>query len=463
MLYAYHKDYYTSWSALQKKAWKVYSRLYLNDCTNFDKFLSQKLHDASRHELYRIRDVDESGKPFLFALFQQFGLITVAWIKEPPKDYKGCYIDDDNIMTSKWFWFRSSANDFIQQNRNKLKGLPKCVELKRNGLVSKGKGKAPNEMLEHENDDASALLEENESSHNVTSTNSSQVLETRSIHGAAMNPNREPERFKKFEAFVFLSVSLGFRGEEVDRKYGITNAGQYFVFVVSKIDYYVVRVVLEPNERFNGTLLEKMYLYACTIHLPRIQTRENIDNWVKETSAHFVTKHNYILNDWARDGKHVKTCIRDLEACGFGLKPGDHIRRNLKFWKLKPTYHDGIYIGDGKVAHYTVDGTVKLFSSKDDSRAGIVTLEQFMKGESYLYLVLYRSPDRSGDEIVKIAKQCVENNVWHGRTTYFIILIVFVVLLLILAWAREHFQSRAWKECKEAVTTSSNVSSTDNR
>uniref|UniRef100_A0A7E4ZTM5 LRAT domain-containing protein n=1 Tax=Panagrellus redivivus TaxID=6233 RepID=A0A7E4ZTM5_PANRE len=93
---------------------------------------------------------------------------------------------------------------------------------------------------------------------------------------------------------------------------------------------------------------------------------------------------------------------------------GDHIRRNLKVATFNLTYHDGIYLGNGKVAHFTPKNGRGFFSSKRGSGAEIVSIEKFAKGER-IFVTSYTSRPRSFNDVALEAEKLVEMRQWETR------------------------------------------------
>uniref|UniRef100_A0A7E5A190 LRAT domain-containing protein n=1 Tax=Panagrellus redivivus TaxID=6233 RepID=A0A7E5A190_PANRE len=333
----------------------------------FDMFVAEKLKVIWGHEVYRIRDFDVDGNPFVVVLKKNFAYYSVVVFKDPSVE--------PQISITKCF-LEHKADKCVQIELNKLKEAAEKVQI----LWYVDTIEFKNEEIEEQpliNDVSNAI-----------------------------------EGTSDFIAFVDSSLLCSFRGEEVYRKYGLTAAGQQFCFVVSKIHYYIIHVVLEPNSRPQDVLPHKIKIHSRTIHLINIKKRTDADRYVAKMIKRAVNRNEVFIDDWTVEKYHYEIQASSINDLQRELRRGDHIRRNLKVGRFKPTFHDGIYLGNGQVAHYTTDNRSGFFNSKGGSGAGIVSLETFLNGEDKITVSFYLSPTRSGDLIARIAEYLIENSFW---------------------------------------------------
>uniref|UniRef100_A0A7E4W7S5 Longin domain-containing protein n=1 Tax=Panagrellus redivivus TaxID=6233 RepID=A0A7E4W7S5_PANRE len=289
-----------------------------NSFNNFNVCVNKAVRTFWDHEVYRICDFDVLGNPFAIVLKKRFAHYAVVVFTNLHTEQK--------IDSTMWF-FRDKAEKWIQKERNKLIGNT-----------------------------------ETEKVVNLICYNAHQYKEK-----LMLPTNHIADTFEgKFAEFVEKCVLCSFRGEELYRRYGTTVAGQHFCFVVSKTYYYIVLIVLEPND--HPIVDQKIEMYSRTIHLLNMTQQKKIDSFVAEKTKQLATKQNIFLsNDWTL-GKYKYTLkTNPSKTLKRNLRRGDHLRRNLKVACLNPTHHDGIYLGEGQVAHYTTDNTAGISLSKNGS------------------------------------------------------------------------------------------------
>uniref|UniRef100_A0A7E4VUL5 LRAT domain-containing protein n=2 Tax=Panagrellus redivivus TaxID=6233 RepID=A0A7E4VUL5_PANRE len=350
----------------------------------FDKFVETKIDIGFGSEVYRLRDIDEGGKLFLFVMSKLI-TYTVLLIREPYLIYDGSgrYLKESEVIDTEQFYTRKSAEDYIHARRNELRGFDVGVEKRKQMTVL----------------------------NDCPSTNELPDTDFFNLPG---NDITNSIRWHAFQSFVELSNSKSFRGEEIYRKYSITEAGQYLVFVVTKLDRYLVRIVLEPDARYYRET-DAVEEYSCTFDLPKIKKRLVIDNWVAKNSKLFIDKRKNFLKGWPMGCMQLNITDFDPSNPDAFLRRGDHIRRYLKVGNFNPTYHDGIYLGKGQVAHYTTDSSSKFLKSKGGSGPGVVPIDAFLKGESILSVILLKSPDRCHADIADLAEKLVATKVWDKQ------------------------------------------------
>uniref|UniRef100_A0A7E4W6G0 Tudor domain-containing protein n=1 Tax=Panagrellus redivivus TaxID=6233 RepID=A0A7E4W6G0_PANRE len=349
----------------RQKMLQLHNKIY--GLNYFDAFVAEKLSLLRGHEVYRIRDFDSDDNPFVVLLKKDFAYYSVVVFKdinaEPQFSIKKCFRGVE-------------AEKLVQMERNNLKG---AAEKGDNILF------VDTVRINDENVDVLLLIKNN---------------------------SKTNEGTPDFVAFVDISLLCSFRGEEVYRKYGLTAAGQQFCFVVSKLNFYIVHIVLEPNPRTSDTLSHKLKLHVRTMRLGKSKDRTMADKYVEEMIKIAVNRNEVFIDDWTVAKYHYEIQASSINDLQRKLCRGDHIRRNLKVGRFKPTFHDGIYLGNGQVAHYTTDNRSGFFSSKGGSGPGVVSLETFLNGEDKITVSFYLSPTRSGDLIARIAEYSIENSFW---------------------------------------------------
>uniref|UniRef100_A0A7E4VS58 LRAT domain-containing protein n=1 Tax=Panagrellus redivivus TaxID=6233 RepID=A0A7E4VS58_PANRE len=342
----------------------------------FDKF-EAAIQKERGIEVYRIRDIDADGSPFIIILKKRSSTCVVITMKSTDS-----HLYTEEVSTK-------IADLHIRKKRDKLKGFFLSSEPIDNIVLTK--------PIEYKNP-----FNKHEFTTSFLNDAYTQTL----------------DQVPEFVAFVEESVIRAFRGEECYRKYGITEAGQHFVFVVSKVDYYIVRLVMEPNERWE--LAEAIKDYSCNFHLPKMRNRFLIDNWVDQACQALINKNNKKIMyfwHWITHGASLRlsnfSSLSELES---GLHRGNHIQRNLKVGSFNPTHHDGIYLGNGKVAHFTTENAAGFFNSKGGSGPGIVSLETFLHGEDTLTVkIYYPVRPQSHEAIAQNAIKLVNNAAWRKK------------------------------------------------
>uniref|UniRef100_A0A7E4VUK8 LRAT domain-containing protein n=1 Tax=Panagrellus redivivus TaxID=6233 RepID=A0A7E4VUK8_PANRE len=353
---------------------ELMSQTEIHSQNDFDNCAATLLKSVWGREVYRIRDFDVDGNPFAVVLIKNFAYYSVISFLQ-----KNGFTQPQVNMT-KWFLL-DEAERRLQIELKKLKG-------------KKGLKKVEVELF-----------------YDVTK------YKDVKLELLPIISNSSTEYDPYFAEFVEKSVLCSFRGEEVYRKYCTTDTGQRFCFVVSKINYYILHVVLEPylQERFRGSVKNDIEMYSLTLILLNIKKRTDVDRFVSEKLDQIVDKLQSHIDTRALE-KHKCT----LQASSFTnlyshLRRGDHLRRNLKVRRFNIDYHDGIYLGNGQVAHYTTNNTVGFFKSKGGSGPGIVTLQEFLNGEDTLVVSFYLKPSRSSEHVAQVAEFLINNRFWDKQ------------------------------------------------
>uniref|UniRef100_A0AC34QTQ0 LRAT domain-containing protein n=1 Tax=Panagrolaimus sp. JU765 TaxID=591449 RepID=A0AC34QTQ0_9BILA len=179
-----------------------------------------------------------------------------------------------------------------------------------------------------------------------------------------------------FRERVDQILKCEFMGEEVDRIWGKTNFGQHFVFVISKVALYAVRwIVDEEYWNFRAIHHENVdsdYVYENRWFITLKKAKTYISNRLKDVSEdNFGGQLRYRLRMAPQD---------ILQNPDKYLRRGTHLQRYLKgdlFRSIGFGSHEGIYLGNGKVAHMSTEKHATL-STISKARPRIDTVEKFL-------------------------------------------------------------------------------------
>uniref|UniRef100_A0A914ZG81 LRAT domain-containing protein n=1 Tax=Panagrolaimus superbus TaxID=310955 RepID=A0A914ZG81_9BILA len=222
-----------------------------------------------------------------------------------------------------------------------------------------------------------------------------------------------PREFRNHVENVLKNEWMG--QEILERRWGQTPLGQYFVLITSQVLWYAVRLIVDEEHR--------------DLELSRESAVDGSDVLRKE---HFLTlegAHNYVREKHAKleEGVfdvHVSHRIRKLPSDAYSnpdkyLKPGDHIQRRLD-GMVPFVNHEGVYIGDGLVAHINTETATAMaktvLSDKREAYARIDTFQKFVSSEDQeVRIIVHCLRRRSRDDICLTARRLAEERYRSGE------------------------------------------------
>uniref|UniRef100_A0A7E4VUI8 LRAT domain-containing protein n=1 Tax=Panagrellus redivivus TaxID=6233 RepID=A0A7E4VUI8_PANRE len=213
-----------------------------------------------------------------------------------------------------------------------------------------------------------------------------------------------------FRRHVDETLKYEGHGFEVSRTYGVTPLGQRFAFIVTKVAWYAVRLITESDRsNLNAAsivpLKEQMYSFRI-VERHEFLRQLAADIYVRRRCAE-LEKGNYGKVYPTRFLAPPPDCVKNPAKY---LKRGDHLRRYVL---SGIGFHDGIYLGDGRVAHLS-NGVSNNFSAKREASARIDSLSNFASNKS-LYVVEHCIRRRRPSEIAEEAEEHCRVKLWHGE------------------------------------------------
>ncbi|XP_055352372.1 uncharacterized protein LOC129598476 isoform X2 [Paramacrobiotus metropolitanus] len=159
-----------------------------------------------------------------------------------------------------------------------------------------------------------------------------------------------------FDDYIRRSLENTLCGEEVQRVYGMTCKGQAYVFIITKVFWHAVYWFAEPeplhedtsserygalNKEWNGEFLAyKQFLVLDRAEAWIRSMQRELGDPAQFTGLKFLA---FRVRELPPD------CARYPDTF---LQPGDHIRGPF----AGKEYHEGIYIGQGQVVHFSGQG-----------------------------------------------------------------------------------------------------------
>uniref|UniRef100_A0A7E4VKT1 LRAT domain-containing protein n=1 Tax=Panagrellus redivivus TaxID=6233 RepID=A0A7E4VKT1_PANRE len=217
--------------------------------------------------------------------------------------------------------------------------------------------------------------------------------------------------FQDFEKYVNAVLMQNGIFDKSYRKYGITPLNQRFV-LIAHTD--AVRLIMETEYKDASNFislhmgLTYMFTNIYDTKPPEGEDRltdDNIDDVVNKRHADLEAGGNKYYGYPERIIATPKDCVQNPDAT---LKRGDHIRRHCNHI----FFHDGIYLGNGRVAHISAPHTSTNF--KRDAGARIDTLEKFAKGNPIAIVEQYIR-HRHRLDIANDAERDAKSGLWQGE------------------------------------------------
>ncbi|KAE9549200.1 hypothetical protein FO519_007595 [Halicephalobus sp. NKZ332] len=220
----------------------------------------------------------------------------------------------------------------------------------------------------------------------------------------------------EFLEYVDKVIENEWKGEECgERLWGKTPFGQHFVLITTKVLWYAVRLIIDEENRdleiareqgvYNNDVLERSQCLKCETALTyRSRIHEDLSNGTFPGEVA------------CRIRRVSPECIRNPD---FHLKPGDHIQRDLDS-SIPFASHEGIYLGDGKVAHINTDNTtangITVLSEKRKAYAKTDKIEEFVNFPNQeVRIIVHCLRRRSREDICETAKRLVEERYREGE------------------------------------------------
>uniref|UniRef100_A0AC34RTL1 LRAT domain-containing protein n=1 Tax=Panagrolaimus sp. JU765 TaxID=591449 RepID=A0AC34RTL1_9BILA len=188
-----------------------------------------------------------------------------------------------------------------------------------------------------------------------------------------MNYWEVPEPFRNHVEHVLAKEWMGDECKN-HRLYGKTPIGQHYTFIITKVIYYAVILIVDEEHR----------------DLP-IHRQENVH------CDYVVERHTFFTPEGAieyRNAKHAELSEGVFEGMAFRIRklpkdclkypdkylfPGDYIQR---YCAVPFGNHEGVYMGNGKVAHINNESStasaVTVISEKSEARAIVSSLKYFL-------------------------------------------------------------------------------------
>uniref|UniRef100_A0A914YT01 LRAT domain-containing protein n=1 Tax=Panagrolaimus superbus TaxID=310955 RepID=A0A914YT01_9BILA len=228
---------------------------------------------------------------------------------------------------------------------------------------------------------------------------------------------------RSFRVYVNEELEKEWMGDEIERSWGKTHLGQYFCFITSKVIWYGVRLIIDEEYRNleikrergvhrvgHGVVIKKDFL-----------TREGATDFVLQNTTKYG---NGEFNDYFFRARAVPNDVH--ENPDMYLKPGDHVQRDLDMLFFS---HDGIYLGNGKVAHISGGSSNSASNSSSSSCtcminindaqeacARIVTLKEFVLSDKQeVRIVVHCFRRKSRTEICEKARELVAERYGYGN------------------------------------------------
>uniref|UniRef100_A0AC34PZB2 LRAT domain-containing protein n=1 Tax=Panagrolaimus sp. JU765 TaxID=591449 RepID=A0AC34PZB2_9BILA len=196
-------------------------------------------------------------------------------------------------------------------------------------------------------------------------------------------------------------------GDVILKTWGKTNFGQHFVFVVSKVLWYAVRLIVDEEYWYYPVVYYQNLENKDICEKKEFLTFEGVENYIEKTLEN-------IKNDYF--GKKMRFRVRKVPKWFWSdpdkfLKKGAQLQRYLSLGAklVKIGSHEGVYLGNGKVAHVSAEDHIKL-KRKNTARPRIDTLVKFLGDpRTELRIVDHVFRQRDPKDIVEFAELYVNS------------------------------------------------------
>uniref|UniRef100_A0AC34G9X9 LRAT domain-containing protein n=1 Tax=Panagrolaimus sp. ES5 TaxID=591445 RepID=A0AC34G9X9_9BILA len=231
---------------------------------------------------------------------------------------------------------------------------------------------------------------------------------------------------ESFRIYVDEELAKEWMGNEIERVWGKTHLGQYFCLITSKYWWYGVRLIIDEEYRHLEPQRERgVHRIGHGIVIKQdFLSRERASEYVCQSLQKYgngeFTSDNYSFR--------VRPVSIDVhQNPDLFLKPGDHIQRNLNGILFS---HDGIYLGNAKVAHIGAPSSISggcssssFKTSKEDKKEACARIVQFkefvLSDDEEVRIVVHCFRRKSRFEICEKAKQLVAERYGYGQYDLF--------------------------------------------
>uniref|UniRef100_A0AC34QCF9 LRAT domain-containing protein n=1 Tax=Panagrolaimus sp. JU765 TaxID=591449 RepID=A0AC34QCF9_9BILA len=224
-----------------------------------------------------------------------------------------------------------------------------------------------------------------------------------------LDPLDVPKKFRDHVESVLAEEWMGTECE--NRLYGKTPFEQHYVFCISKVAYYAVRLIVDEEHRDLPLHRQENVYSDNVVERPTFFTLEAALEYRNEKHAQ--------LSDGIFEGMAFRIRKLPSDCLDYPHKYlflGDHIQRRLDA-AIPLGHHEGVYIGDGKVAHISIAPVISVLPDINEGRAIITSLEHFLVNlDQELGVVVHCFRRKMGQDICKTVRELVNNQ--HGREQY---------------------------------------------
>uniref|UniRef100_A0A914C572 LRAT domain-containing protein n=1 Tax=Acrobeloides nanus TaxID=290746 RepID=A0A914C572_9BILA len=204
---------------------------------------------------------------------------------------------------------------------------------------------------------------------------------------------------QKFEAWV--NIDIPSRSEKF---FGQTEKDQWFCFVLTTfMDRFEVRLYMDEDHKEDQ---DYVHWYQLNEEPHYIESRRFVS---RDDAILYIKKRKNDLKENLCKEKYLtrirlmpKDCVKNPDKY---LKPGDHIQTPLPIVDI--AHHEGIYLGDGKVIHISVDKLSLKHAVREKGKAcariGRLYPNFTDSLDKDIKVVVYRIRFRTPDEIINCA------------------------------------------------------------